>query len=477
MTKDEAMKLALEALEQLDGIDTETECVTIDVGDVITALREALAEQLTPDKYNRKLRQQLEREWVELDAIRRAEQPAPVQQEPVGKAHLCDRCSTPFDGEDECPECGHGSATKKQVYAAPQPEQQQEPVAALLMQSKQNFERNFGSNGYADWIYKDLAELLEASPHPAPGVYLIKEGSLDEHALYKVFDGQNWYFGAADISGALQVAWNGGAGREFDLRGPRTQPIRAAILSKQDAKKLVKIVSLARKYIPQPVQQETINGRTVAVDWKAQALELREIVRLGGIKIAELEAALAQQQEPVGYVAENGLVDWNLCAPPIFTDLYTSPSNQPGYQAMAMAVTRLQKRCLELEGKQPAQQEMPDDWFKGMPEEYRREAWRIKEQPAPVQEPVAWMHEWEDGERIPTLHPRDARESDKPTSVRPLVYGDTSPSAHRKPLMEEEMFEAIRPLYSSDKAARLAVSHSKDEYRAIEAKLKEKKTC
>jgi hypothetical protein len=39
------VKLVLEALEQLDGIDTETECVTIDVGDAITALREALAEQ------------------------------------------------------------------------------------------------------------------------------------------------------------------------------------------------------------------------------------------------------------------------------------------------------------------------------------------------------------------------------------------------------------------------------------------------
>lgn len=41
----EAMKLALEALEQIDGINTETECVTIDVGNVITALEEALAEQ------------------------------------------------------------------------------------------------------------------------------------------------------------------------------------------------------------------------------------------------------------------------------------------------------------------------------------------------------------------------------------------------------------------------------------------------
>ena len=31
------------------------------------------------------------------------------------------------------------------------------------------------------------------------------------------------------------------------------------------------------------------------------------------------------QQESVGYVAENGVVDWNICAPPIMTDLYTSP--------------------------------------------------------------------------------------------------------------------------------------------------------
>ena len=31
------------------------------------------------------------------------------------------------------------------------------------------------------------------------------------------------------------------------------------------------------------------------------------------------------QQESVGYVAENGVVDWNGCAPPIMTDLYTSP--------------------------------------------------------------------------------------------------------------------------------------------------------
>ena len=40
----EALKLALEALEQLDGIDTETECVTIDVGNVMDAIEEALAQ-------------------------------------------------------------------------------------------------------------------------------------------------------------------------------------------------------------------------------------------------------------------------------------------------------------------------------------------------------------------------------------------------------------------------------------------------
>jgi hypothetical protein len=37
------------------------------------------------------------------------------------------------------------------------------------------------------------------------------------------------------------------------------------------------------------------------------------------------QALAAPVQEPVGYVAENGVVDWNVCAPPILTDLYTTP--------------------------------------------------------------------------------------------------------------------------------------------------------
>ena len=48
---------------------------------------------------------------------------------------------------------------------------QQEPVAELLKQSRENFERNFGKGGqgWADWIYGDIAELLSeyTSPQPA----------------------------------------------------------------------------------------------------------------------------------------------------------------------------------------------------------------------------------------------------------------------------------------------------------------------
>lgn len=44
----QAAQQALEALQELDGLDTETECVTIDVGDVIAALRTALEQQAEP---------------------------------------------------------------------------------------------------------------------------------------------------------------------------------------------------------------------------------------------------------------------------------------------------------------------------------------------------------------------------------------------------------------------------------------------
>ena len=58
MTKDEALRLALEAFEEIDGIDTEIECITIDVDDVIKVIKEALAQPepkwvgLTNDEVN-----------------------------------------------------------------------------------------------------------------------------------------------------------------------------------------------------------------------------------------------------------------------------------------------------------------------------------------------------------------------------------------------------------------------------------------
>ena len=88
------------------------------------------------------------------------------------------------------------------------------------------------------------------------------------------------------------------------------------------------------------------------------------------------------------------------------------PAAQPApeqYAALEQALTRLQKRYGELEARlaaQPATEESSEV------------------QPAPV----AWMHEWEDGERVPMLRKRDVDSSDidSPKSVRPLVFGDTT---------------------------------------------------
>jgi hypothetical protein len=43
-------------------------------------------------------------------------------------------------------------------------------------------------------------------------------------------------------------------------------------------------------------------------------------------------------------------------------------------------------------------------------------------------------------------------------------------------LTEKEMWEAVRPLCDHDQIATVLVEVSKDEYRAIEAKLREKNT-
>lgn len=72
---------------------------------------------------------------------------------------------------------------------------------------------------------------------------------------------------------------------------------------------------------------------------------------------------------------------------------------------------------------------------------------RMAEQPA-KQEPVAWMHEWEDGEKIPLLKGRDSRNQDKPKTVRPLVYGDTSPQpAQSEPLTHHITANTYHPAH------------------------------
>jgi hypothetical protein len=71
-------------------------------------------------------------------------------------------------------------------------------------------------------------------------------------------------------------------------------------------------------------------------------------------------------------------------------------------------------------------------------------------QPAPVQ-PVAWMHEWDDGERVPMLRKRDVDSSDidSPKSVRPLVYGDTTPPAQPAPVQEDRDWSLLEAIQES----------------------------
>lgn len=69
-----AWKAAERALEML-----RTDWTVGTRADVFRLLADALAaEQPQPDEYNRRLRRQLEQEWAELRALRKAEQPLPV---------------------------------------------------------------------------------------------------------------------------------------------------------------------------------------------------------------------------------------------------------------------------------------------------------------------------------------------------------------------------------------------------------------
>ena len=87
----------------------------------------------------------------------------------------------------------------------------------------------------------------------------------------------------------------------------------------KDAMKLEKIMEQAQVFAS---AWSLVGGRfdngNMLNEAEAAKKELRQMV-------AEALAEQPAQQESVGYVAENGVVDWNICAPPIMTDLYTSP--------------------------------------------------------------------------------------------------------------------------------------------------------
>ena len=80
----QAAQQALEALEELDGLDTETECVTIDVGDVMDALRSALEQQQAEPV------SELQRRYLESEkAFQQQAEPVSMRMPKVGDKVIC----------------------------------------------------------------------------------------------------------------------------------------------------------------------------------------------------------------------------------------------------------------------------------------------------------------------------------------------------------------------------------------------------
>lgn len=122
---------------------------------------------------------------------------------------------------------------------------------------------------------------------------------------------------------------------------------------------------------------------------------MKNYARKHHVAITALREALAAQQEPVGYIDVETLRRWD---------------------SLRGTEYECDEKCyMPFSRNAPHKSEFHDCSL----------AVYIRPQTPAQQEPVAWMHEWEDGERIPHLYPRDKRKMDKPVSVRPLVYADT----------------------------------------------------
>jgi len=108
--------------------------------------------------------------------------------------------------------------------------------------------------------------------------------------------------------------------------------------TKEDTAELLRLGQM-----PKPLRLAAMLEQTMQSPLHGKAADcLREMYAL-------LQAATqpAPVQEPVGYVAENGVVDWNVCAPPILTDLYTTP---PAAQRQWVGLTdeEIEKACVPL---------------------------------------------------------------------------------------------------------------------------------
>lgn len=112
----------------------------------------------------------------ELDALRaqmkkaRGQEPVATVAQWVGARSRRDRITLNVDVP-----MGHTFLKGERLYAAPVPAQQSYHQALqLLAESRENFEKQFGSSVDADWVYKDLAELfvcdLPAQQSPAVAV-------------------------------------------------------------------------------------------------------------------------------------------------------------------------------------------------------------------------------------------------------------------------------------------------------------------
>lgn len=155
----EVLKQALEALEFFS--DTSNSAMDKAMSeDAITSIRQAIAELESQEPVVTVPRRLALNTWAFLaqDCSPCAHEECQIGLKNVGVDTLTDAWNKQLAGNTHPPQ-EQQSCDKRT---------EQELVATLLRQSKQNFERNFGSNGYADWIYKDIAELMDTPPAQPP---------------------------------------------------------------------------------------------------------------------------------------------------------------------------------------------------------------------------------------------------------------------------------------------------------------------